>query len=155
MKQIIIAVLLLFAISGYSQRSYDIRDIRVIDGDTIRATLLLGLGVALVDTDIRLSGIDAPEKRGKSDLERQAALATEKYLYLSLIIAKKVQFVAADVRFKDKYGRFIGVIIADGINVNERMIELGLVRAYSGDKRKPWTSPELVRIIEIVNGKQN
>jgi len=52
--------LLLFAATAFSN-DYELRNVRVVDGDTIRATVVLDFGIELSDTRIRLLGFDAWE----------------------------------------------------------------------------------------------
>ena len=97
---------------------------RVIDGDTIIADLSLGLGVVLVSQYIRLYGIDAWEIRGE---EREKGLKVKEYLEERLSKGK----IEIEIRpewgqnGKGKYGRWLGVIYVDGVNVNIELVEKG------------------------------
>lgn len=91
--------------------------IRVLDGDTIK---LQNEGTMVVHT-VRLSGIDAPEKK--------QAYGREAQLYLSQLIDNKN--VVAFVKGKDKYGRYIARIEHNNIDVNAEMVRAGLAWHYA------------------------
>jgi len=102
---------------------------RVIDGDTIVADLSLGLGVVLDDQYIRFYGIDAWETRGE---EREKGLKAKEYLKGRL---SKGQ-IEIEIRpewgqnGKGKYGRWLGIVYVDGVNVNVELIERGHAEEY-------------------------
>lgn len=87
------------------------RCIGVSDGDTV--TLLLA---GQQECKVRLWGIDAPEKRQACGQMAQKALST-------LIDG---QLVSVEMRGKDRNGRSIGKIYSRGVNINLRMVQLGM-----------------------------
>jgi len=91
------------------------RVIRVADGDTI--TILLA---GNIQERIRLADIDAPEL-GQPFSEQSR-------LYLSELCAGKT--VTIEYKERDIYGRILGVVIVDGINVNEAIVREGLAWEY-------------------------
>jgi len=102
---------------------------RIIDGDTIVVDLFLGLGVILDDQYIRFYGIDAWETRGK---EREKGLSAKKYLIQRLEKGK----IEIEIRpewgsnGKGKYGRWLGIIYVDGVNINVELVEKGHAEKY-------------------------
>lgn len=96
-----------------AQQSVD-GTVNVSDGDTL---------TVLVDSQeikIRLDGIDAPEsKQPFGDKSKQA---------LRELTHGKT--VTVSISGKDRYGRSIGVVAVDGLNVNETLIERGLAWHY-------------------------
>ena len=97
--------------------------VAVLDGDTV---------AVLDDLDkakfrIRLSGIDAPEKK--------QAFGTAAKKHLSDMIFGKM----VSVRFKeiDRYGRIIGTIWIDGEDINRRMLRDGMAWHYSHFDKTP------------------
>jgi len=102
---------------------------RVIDGDTIVADLSLGLGVVLDDQYIRLYGIDAWEVKGE---EREKGLLAKEYLERRLQEGK----VEIEIRpewgrdGRGKYGRWLGVLYIDGVNINVEPVEKGHAEKY-------------------------
>jgi len=109
--------------------------IQVIDGDTIDVRAQIWLG-QMIETRVRLVGIDTPELRGKCPAERQhakqAKLSVERWLADKAIVLKNIQF-----------GKYAGRIVADvesvkGGNISQFLIAKGLARPYEGKKRKGW-----------------
>ena len=91
-----------------------------MDGDTFGATLDLGCRVSRHER-IRLLGINAPELKGPS---RLAGAVSRDWLRDRLN-----GHVVTVQTFKDDYdsfGRYLAIVYADGINVNEEMVQLGL-----------------------------
>lgn len=89
--------------------------VAVADGDTL--TLL---GAGNVQTRVRLSGIDAPE-RGQPFSQRARQ-------ELSGLVFGKV--VEIEDLGQDRYGRTIGRVFFDGIDVGQRLVEQGLAWHY-------------------------
>ena len=118
--------------------------IRVIDGDTVVLDIDLGFDIR-VRRIIRMSGIDAPESRGSSDLEKQAAqIATEKLIEM---LGDKEITICSHKQIVDRYSRYVASIYVDGINVNNAMIIKGLAKEYI-DVKPSWTEDELQKIIK-------
>jgi endonuclease YncB( thermonuclease family) len=89
--------------------------IAISDGDTI--TLLTEDKQQL---KIRLAGIDTPEKK--------QAFGTKARDHLASRIFK--HDVEVDLRKKDQYGRYIGVIYISGVDINQSMIQDGYAWFY-------------------------
>ena len=97
----------LFALEG--------RVVKVYDGDTI----------TLLDKDmqqhrIRFYGIDAPEKSQSFGKRSQENLAN--------MIAGKM--VNVDVQAEDRYGRSVGIVYLDDVDINKRQVADGYAWAY-------------------------
>jgi micrococcal nuclease len=89
--------------------------IAISDGDTI--TLLTEDKQQL---KVRLAGIDTPEKK--------QAFGTKARDHLASRIFK--QDVEVDLRKKDQYGRYLGVIYIGGVDMNQSMIQDGYAWFY-------------------------
>lgn len=131
-KILIIALifLLLFSTSGLAlDFIYPAKVERVIDADTIVVDLYLGLNVILDDQYITLYGIDAWETRGE---EKEKGLEAKEYLEQRLSKGK----VEIETRpewgsnGKGKYGRWLGLLYVDGVNINAELIEKGHAEEY-------------------------
>ena len=97
----------LFALEG--------RVVKVYDGDTI----------TLLDKDmqqhrIRFYGIDAPEKSQSFGKRSQENLA-------SMIAGKMVN---VDVQAEDRYGRSVGIVYLDDVDINKKQVADGYAWAY-------------------------
>ena len=109
---------------------YKARCTRVIDGDTVNLEVDLGFHV-FIKQRFRLSRIDAPETYGvKKDSDEQAAGTLAKERLTELILDKDV-VIKTDRDRGDKYGRYLVEVIVDGTNVNDLLLEEGLVKVYS------------------------
>ena len=110
-------MLALFLMLPFSLCSGEIagRVIRVADGDTITV-----LDATNVQHKIRLQGIDAPEKK-------QAFGNASRKHHSSHVTGKNV---SVKYTKRDKYGRILGTIFADGKDVNLEMLKAGLAWHY-------------------------
>jgi micrococcal nuclease len=104
------------------------------DGDTCSATIHLGMGVAVVDQRLRLCGVQAPELRGSSrskGARSQAALwgwiQEAQTIQVSMLRKDNCRINCEE---KGKYGRWLARIIADGADLNERLIREGFAKRY-------------------------
>lgn len=94
---------------------------KVYDGDTL--TLQNNNGIY----KIRLSGIDAPERR------QAYGNVSRNYLYNIV----RNRFVYAEVHDKDRYGRYVAKIILDKTDVNAAMLKSGLAWHYKQYDKNP------------------
>lgn len=100
--------------------SYKAELVRVIDGDTIVLDIDLGFETWLRNQPIRLYGIDTPEITGPTKQEGLAVKTwLEEQLHGRQVILQSVQDK------KGKFGRWLGIIFADGENLNDELIETG------------------------------
>ena len=76
---------------------------------------------------VRLAGIDTPEKRQPFGNRAKQALSSLAFQKQALIEAEA----------KDRYGRTVGVVFVDGLNVNHELVKQGMAwvyRKYTNDK---------------------
>lgn len=91
------------------------------DADTIRVDIDLGFNIWQHNESIRLYGIDAPEVRGD---ERPEGLIARDWIRDKLI---GQEITLRTIKDKSgKYGRLLGVIFLDGVNINNELVQLGL-----------------------------
>lgn len=93
---------------------YQATVVAVHDGDTITVR-------SDITTKIRLFGIDAPELKQPHGQASKQALS-------GLVFGKTVTVTPAN---KDRYGRTVAQIKADGVDVNNRMVEMGAAWWYT------------------------
>lgn len=101
---------------------------RVVDGDTVYATIDLGFFIKTT-IDVRLSGINTPELNSKDPIERENANKAKDKLK-ELIEGKEVFMKSYK---KDKYGRWLGEFFLtenSSYSVNQQMITEGLAVRY-------------------------
>jgi micrococcal nuclease len=96
--------------------------VKIADGDTL--TLLTS---TKDQVKIRLAGIDTPERKQPFGNRVKQALAKLAFQKQALIEAET----------KDRYGRTVGVVFVDGLNVNHELVKQGMAwvyRKYMNDK---------------------
>lgn len=92
----------------------------VYDGDTITVTIDCGFGLRMEKQKIRLYGIDTPEVRGDEKVKGKLVrnILREKILNKHIIL-KTIKDK------KGKYGRYLGIVFIDGIDINKWLVENG------------------------------
>jgi len=119
---------------------------RVVDGDTIDVDIALGFDVMLKKQRIRLYGLNTPESRTRDLEEKQYGLAAKARLKELLENGETLSLrTAIDKKARGKYGRILGTIFADGVNLNDLLIEEGHAIAYFGGTKnttKWWLKPK-------------
>ena len=124
--------------------NYRIGLIRVIDGDTIVADIDLGFGMCVRKRSIRLAGIDAPETRTTSILEKTAGKLVTEVVRKILGQSKVLTIQSREI---DKFGRPLArVILDDNVRLDHALLRLGIAHDYNGGTRRGWTDAELHRI---------
>lgn len=115
---------------------YPAQVVRVIDGDTVTVHVFPWPGV-IVETRIRLLGVDTPELRGKCEEEKAKARAAKKLVAELLPVGSRVQIRKVK---QDKYaGRHDAEIwLPDGRSVTQILVAEGAARFYNGGKRSAW-----------------
>ena len=104
---------------------YKAHVIDVYDADTVTVNVDLGFHTWAHNEKIRLARINAPEVRGKEKVQGKIARdwlrdrIMGKEILLHTIRDKK----GADS--KGKFGRYLGEIILDGVNINDMLVETG------------------------------
>src|SRR5210317_1034406 len=124
---------------------------RVVDGDTIDVILDLGFSV-LHKCRVRLYGIDTPESRTKNQDEKARGKLAAKYLKDSIKNGTEIILRSKLKDSKGKYGRVLGEIIVDNININQSMIEKYLAVQYTGQSKKDVEAEHLLnrdKLIEL------
>ena len=99
--------------------SFDCRVSRVIDGDTI-AVSWTGRDF---DTTVRLSGMNAPELKTKGGKESKSWLESQ-------IKDEDVRIIIDPEERVGKFGRILGQVIQQGINMNETSMRLGFSKVF-------------------------
>ena len=111
--------------------------LKIVDGDTIDVDLDLGFSVVLKKQRIRLYGINTPESRTRDLEEKRYGLAAKARLRELLEEADQIIVkTAIDKKARGKYGRILGTIWADDLNVNELLVEEGHAIPYFGGKKQ-------------------
>ena len=105
------------------------RVIKVYDGDTITVASKLPMPNSPVYRfPVRLTGIDSPEIKGKSEAEIALAKQSRDALH-KLIYEKTVRLSNVST---EKYGRLLADVYIDGIHVNQWMLDQKYAIPYDG-----------------------
>ena len=111
---------------------YKVEVLRVVDGDTVDVRIDLGFNV-WHKCRIRLVGINAPESRTRDKEEKKRGLAAKSWLI------DKLESAEDELEMKSygvgKYGRVLGEIYINEVNINELMVKEGHAVKYDGGKR--------------------
>ncbi len=92
---------------------------RVVDGDTVEASVDLGFGITS-KMKLRLLGVNTPEIVGD---QREKGLEAKHWLE---VVVKDRDVVVQTVKDKkDKYGRYLAVIWLDGESINDNLVSMG------------------------------
>lgn len=104
---------------------------RVIDGDTVEATIDLGFHLT-ARYRLRLLGIDTPELSAKDPAERDAARAAREFVeaWWGRASAGTVDAFPIDIRTEkaDSFGRYLAEVLWAGVSLNEALVTAGLAK---------------------------
>ena len=108
---------------------------KIIDGDTIRCDIDLGFDLFLSNQTIRLYGIDTPESRTKDPEEKFYGNLSKAFLNDYCPKGSHIT-LKTHLDKKGKFGRILGEIIVNKVNLNEQMIEENLAVSYQGQSKQ-------------------
>ena len=141
MNKLIVFLLCLASYAG----EYKITISNVYDGDTITAHVDLGFEIVMLNQQIRLAGIDAPEINQStklSDAERiegkLRGIESRDFL-IALLKGRTVVMRTRDDKEREKYGRILGNLYiydkeAKLVSVSMLMLSAGHAKAYMEDE---------------------
>ena len=111
---------------------YKVEILRVVDGDTVDVRMDLGFHV-WHKCRVRRMGINAPESRTRNLEEKARGLAAKDWLINILESAQsEIEMQSHGV---GKYGRVLGELYINEVNINQLMVEEGHAELYDGGKR--------------------
>lgn len=116
---------------------YNVKVLKVVDGDTVDVDIELGFGVWLTDERVRIMGIDTPESRTSDKVEKVFGLAAK--ARLKELLADEAILITQDDKhgedMKGKFGRVLGDFRVGGRTATEILIEEGHAVAYHGQSK--------------------
>ena len=112
---------------------YRCKILRIVDGDTVDVDIDLGFGVWIHKERVRLAGIDTPESRTRDKEEKVYGLLAKNWLKKH--IDKDIIITTHVNNEKGKFGRILGTVWKDGVNINEQMIAEGHAVSYHGQNK--------------------
>ena len=108
---------------------------RVVDGDTVDVVLNLGFDI-LYKCRVRLYGIDTPESRTRNLDEKARGKMAGAFLKKAIDNGTKVVIQTKLKDSRGKFGRVLGDVVVDGININKSMIDHFHAAAYFGQSKE-------------------
>lgn len=135
MKLLIIILLMLPAfLSAKDYTAYQATVVKVLDGDTLKLDVAIWPGLTQ-RINLRLNGVDTPEKRGsppcEKELAKKATEFTRQFVSGSLVAVSNVSL--------GKYaGRALGSVSVEGKDLVAALISAGHGRPYDGGARGSW-----------------
>lgn len=121
---------------------------KVVDGDTVDCEIDLGFDI-VYKSRVRLYGIDTPESRTKDLDEKARGKLASDFLAQHILHADKV-VIQTKLDKKGKFGRVLGVIVADGVDLNQALIDNYLAVAYTGQSKDDVEAQHLANKEELL-----
>ena len=117
---------------------------RVVDGDTVDVVMDLGFNI-LHKCRVRLFGIDTPESRTRNLDEKARGKMAAAFLKNKIDAGEKIVIQTKLKDSRGKFGRVLGDVVVDGININQEMSANYHAAAYFGQ------SKEDIEVVHIGN----
>ena len=116
---------------------YNVKVLKIVDGDTVDVDIDLGFGIVLTDERVRIMGIDTPESRTSDKVEKVFGLASKNRL--KELLDKEAILITFDDKngedMKGKFGRVLGDFKVGDKTVTEILIEEGHAVKYHGQAK--------------------
>ena len=121
---------------------------RIVDGDTVDAEIDLGFDI-VYKSRIRLFGVDTPESRTRDLDEKARGKLASAFLKDKINNAEFVK-VQTKLDKKGKFGRVLGVMVADDLDLNQEMIRKNLAVAYYGQSKDDIESEHMINRDKLI-----
>lgn len=108
---------------------YALKNVSVVDGDTLKADLDLGFGVILAGKKIRLEHVNCPEK------DTESGVSAKQFTWNWVTSKSEPVVVNVKNHREDKYGRILGSITSEGQSLADALKIAGHGVDYDGGKR--------------------
>ena len=123
---------------------------RVVDGDTCDVVLDLGFNI-LHKCRVRLYGIDTPESRTRNKDEKIRGKMAGAFLENSINAGDKIIIRTELKDSRGKFGRVLGTVIADGVDINVSMIENYHAVKYYGQSKQDVAKEHLINKQHLID----
>jgi|TARA_R110000782_G_scaffold237653_2_gene324125 micrococcal nuclease len=131
---------------------YNCKVEKIVDGDTIDVVLDLGFDI-LYKSRVRLYGIDTPESRTRNLDEKVRGKMASAFLKKAIEEGEKVCIQTKLKDSRGKFGRVLGDVVVDGVNINQSMVDNHHAVKYFGQSKDDIEEEHLKnRQILIDNG---
>ena len=122
---------------------------RVVDGDTIDVVIDLGFSI-LHKCRVRLLGIDTPESRTRDKDEKVRGKLAAAYLQNAINTAEQVIIRTELKDSRGKYGRVLGTVVCDGVDINKAMVDGYYAVAYYGQNKQEVEETHLLNRAKLI-----
>ena len=123
---------------------------RVVDGDTIDCVLDLGFSI-LHKCRVRLYGIDTPESRTRDLDEKARGKLASKFLEDSINNGKQVILRSELKDSKGKYGRVLGSVVVDDLDINQALVTQNLAVKYFGQSKSDVEAEHMLNRQKLID----
>lgn len=143
MKKLLLALLLIPTLAFAETKKpegvvYDLKIMRVIDGDTVEFEAPFLVDPLPKKLSIRVWGVDTPEKSFRAKCEKEAAMGAEATKFTKDLVAN-AKTTQISIYEWDKFGgRVLGDVIIDGNSLTKMLLDKGYAREYYGDAKESW-----------------
>ena len=142
MKKLLLVLLLLPTLAFAEKKPegvvYDLKIMRVIDGDTVEFEAPFLVDPLPKKLSIRVWGVDTPEKSFRAKCEKEAAMGAEATKFTKDLVAN-AKTTQISIYQWDKFGgRVLGDVLIDGQSLTKLLIDKGYAREYYGDAKQSW-----------------
>tara|TARA_R100000664_G_scaffold11765_2_gene19018 strand:- start:6512 stop:6940 length:429 start_codon:yes stop_codon:yes gene_type:complete len=108
---------------------------RVIDGDSLILSIQLGFSISY-RSSVRLFAIDTPESRTRDLDEKARGKLAKEFLEDTINSGKDIVIKTELKDSRGKFGRVLGTLYVDGLNVNQALVDNYLAVNYYGQSKK-------------------
>ena len=112
---------------------YGCKVTRVVDGDTVDCEIDLGFDI-IYKSRVRLYGIDTPESRTTNKDEKARGKLASAFLKDAINAADTIK-IQTKLDKKGKFGRVLGVIVADDVDLNQALVDNYHAVPYRGQSK--------------------
>lgn len=136
------------------QNEYDVKLLKVVDGDTVDVDINLGFGIVLSDERVRIMGIDTPESRTSDRVEKLFGKAAKNRL--KELLEEGAKLITTEDKhgedMKGKFGRVLGDFrTKDGELVTQVMINEGHCVPYFGGSKEEVQAQHMINRERLLN----
>ena len=122
---------------------------RVVDGDTVDVVLDLGFSI-LHKARVRLYAIDTPECRTRNKDEKARGLLAKNFIVQAVNSGKNFVIQTHLKDSKGKFGRILGTLIIDDLDINEALVDNYLAVAYYGQNKNDVEVSHQINRVKLI-----
>ncbi len=131
---------------------YSCKVLRVVDGDT--ADVLISCGFDIYHKcRIRLYGVDTPECRTRDKDEKVRGKLAKSFVENTIETGDEIIIRTRLKDSKGKFGRVLGEILVDSININEELVRKNLAVRYFGQSKDDVEAEHLINKQKLIDNK--